>query len=150
IDTKHNPEFTILEAYQAYADYNDMMTLCEKLITDAAQACNGSLSLLVNKRPISLDLPFARASMSELFIKYSCVDVVQAWHYGKLRDTAEELRVQVEERLPEHKVFDRLFDAKIKMHLWQPTFVTDYPIQISPLAKKHRSKEGLVERFELF
>ncbi len=150
IDTKHNPEFTILEAYQAYADYNDMMTLCEKLLTDAAQVCNNSLSLLVSEKPISLEPPFARASMSDLFIKYTGVDVVQAWNEGRLRDAAEDLHVTVEERLPEHKVFDRLFDAKIKMHLWQPTFVIDYPIQISPLAKKHRSKPGLVERFELF
>jgi lysyl-tRNA synthetase class 2 len=150
IDTKHNPEFTILEAYQAYADYNDMMTLCETLITDASKACNGTLSLLVNEKPISLETPFARASMTELFVKYAGEDVVQAWHDGKLRAVAQDLGISAEERLPEHKVFDRLFDAKIKSHLWQPTFVTDYPVQISPLAKKHRSKPGLVERFELF
>ncbi len=150
IDTKHNPEFTILEAYQAFADYNDMMALAEKLITDAAQACNGTLSLLIHEKPISLQPPFARATMSDLFKKYAGVDVVEAWNQGQLREVAASLHVGTDEHTPEHKVFDRIFDAKVKPHLWEPTFVMDYPIQISPLAKKHRSTPGVVERFELY
>lgn len=150
IDTKHNPEFTILEAYQAYADYNDMMALCEKLITDAAQACNQSLSLLLHDKPVSLEPPFARATMTELFIRHAGHDVVAAWQQGELRQMADRLHVPVDPKMPEHKVFDKLFDAKVKPHLWEPTFVLDYPVEISPLAKKHRSKPGLVERFELF
>jgi lysyl-tRNA synthetase class 2 len=150
IDTRHNPEFTILEAYQAYADYNDMMSLCEKLITDAAQATQGSLSLLVHDKPVSLEPPFKRVIMTELFIQHAGLDVVAAWKQGKLRQVAASLHVTVDDRTPDHKVFDRLFDTKVKPHLWQPTFVTDYPVEISPLAKKHRSQPGLVERFELY
>ena len=166
IDTKHNPEFTILEAYHAYADCQDMMSLCEGLITEAAQACSGGLSLLVHDKPglhttgdparrtsggpVSLQPPFARATLSDLFLKYTGHDVVGAWAQKKLREVAEKLHASFDARTPDHKVFDRLFDAHVKPHLWEPTFVMDYPIEISPLAKKHRSQPGLVERFELF
>jgi lysyl-tRNA synthetase class 2 len=151
VDTMHNPEFTLLEAYQAYADYNDMMTLTEKIITDAAQHCNGSADeLKINDKTISLKRPFARATMTDLFIQHAGVDVVQAWKDGKLRDVARQLHVGFDEATPDHKVFDRIFDVKVQPHLWQPTFVLDYPVEISPLAKKHRSRPGLVERFELF
>src|SRR4029077_5028224 len=116
VDTRHNPEFTILEAYQAYADYTDMMSLCEKLVTEAAKATHGSLSLLVHEKPISLEPPFARASLTELFVKHAGHDVVAAWQQGHLRDIAQTLHVTVDERTPDHKIFDRLFDAKIKPH----------------------------------
>jgi lysyl-tRNA synthetase class 2 len=150
VDTMHNPEFTLLEAYQAYADYNDMMTLTEKIIHQAAQACNGSDQLTLHNKPLSLKTPFVRATMTDLFQKYAGQDVIEAWKKGRLRETAKSFNIPVDERMPDHKVFDRIFDLKVKPHLWEPIFVLDYPIEISPLAKKHRSKEGLVERFELF
>jgi lysyl-tRNA synthetase, class II len=150
IDTKHNPEFTILEAYQAYADYTDMMALCEKLITDAAEACGSGLSLTIHEKPLSLKAPFARTSMTQLFVQHAGVDVIAAWQQGKLRQVAESLHISADAKIPEHKIFDRIFDLKVKPHLWSPTFVLDYPIEISPLAKKHRSQAGLVERFELY
>jgi lysyl-tRNA synthetase, class II len=150
VDTTHNPEFTLLEAYQAYADYNDMMTLTEKIIAEAAQRCNGSDALTISDKTILLKPPFARESMTELFKKYAGVDVVAAWQNGRLRETAQELHVGSDPATPEHKLFDRIFELKVEPHLWQPTFVMDYPVQISPLAKKHRSQPGLVERFELF
>jgi len=150
VDTMHNPEFTLLEAYQAYADYNDMMTLTEKIISDAAMACNGTTDISLHGKAVSLKPPFARASMTDLFIQYAGVDVVKAWKEGKLRDVARQLHVGFDDKTPDHKVFDRIFDLKVQPHLWQPTFVLDYPVEISPLAKKHRSKPGLVERFELF
>jgi lysyl-tRNA synthetase class 2 len=150
VDTMHNPEFTLLEAYQAYADYNDMMTLTEKIIGDAVQACNGTDQLTLHNKALSLKRPFARAAMTDLFLKYAGIDVIHAWQSGGLREVAKTLDISFEDRTPDHKIFDRIFDLKVKPHLWEPTFVLDYPIEISPLAKKHRSKPGLVERFELF
>jgi len=150
VDTMHNPEFTLLEAYQAYADYNDMMTLTEKIITEAALACNGTDQLTLHNKTLSLKKPFARASMTDLFQKYANQDVIKAWQDGKLRDMAKTLNISFEDKTPDHKIFDRIFDLKVKPHLWEPTFVLDYPVEISPLAKAHRSKPGLVERFELF
>lgn len=150
VDTMHNPEFTLLEAYQAYADYNDMMTLTEKIIAEAAQACNGSEDLILHEKPLSLKRPFARAAMTDLFIQHAGIDVIQAWKDGRLREVAKAFHITFDDRTPDHKVFDRIFDLKVKPHLWQPTFVLDYPVEISPLAKKHRHKPGLVERFELF
>ncbi len=150
VDTMHNPEFTLLEAYQAYADYNDMMTLTEKIITEAAQACNGTDQLTLHNKTLSLKKPFARATMTDLFQKYTGEDVIKAWQGRKLRDLAKKLDIAFDAKTPDHKVFDRIFDLKVKPHLWEPTFVLDYPVEISPLAKAHRSKAGLVERFELF
>ncbi len=150
VDTMHNPEFTLLEAYQAYADYNDMMTLTEKIISNAAMACNGSHDLKLHDKALSLKPPFVRATMTDLFLKYAGTDVIAAWKDGKLRDVAQTFNLSFDARTPDHKVFDRIFDLKVKPHLWEPTFVLDYPVEISPLAKAHRSTPGLVERFELF
>ena len=103
VDTMHNPEFTLLEAYQAYADYNYMMTLTETIISDAAQACNGNDQLTLHNKPLSLKRPFARATMTELFEKYAGLDVIQAWQTGRLRDVAKSFNISFEERTPDHK-----------------------------------------------
>src|SRR6185503_1585810 len=83
VDTMHNPEFTLLEAYQAYADYNDMMSLTEKIINQAAMTCNGTDQLTLHNKPLSLKAPFARATMTDLFLKYAGTDVIAAWKQGK-------------------------------------------------------------------
>jgi lysyl-tRNA synthetase, class II len=150
VDTMHNPEFTLLEAYQAFADYNDMMTLTEKIIAEAAVALNGSTDVTLGEKPLSLKPPFARTTMADLFLKHAGTDVIKAWQEGRLREVAASLGVAADATIPESKVFDRIFEAKVERHLWEPTFVLDYPVEISPLAKKHRSQTGLVERFELF
>src|SRR6185312_10608838 len=93
IDTMHNPEFTLLEAYQAYADYNDMMALTEKIIFDASQACNGTSELTLDGKSLSLKPPFKRETMTDLFKKHAGVDVVNAWQTGRLRALAHQLRV---------------------------------------------------------
>lgn len=150
VDTMHNPEFTLLEAYQAYADYNDMMTLTEKIVQNAAMALNGTDQVAIHEKPLSLKPPFARATLTELFQIHAGEDVINAWKEGRLRQVASRLGIDSDSKIPDHKVFDRIFDLKVQPHLWQPTFVLDYPVEISPLAKKHRSRPGLVERFELF
>jgi lysyl-tRNA synthetase, class II len=150
VDAMHNPEFTLLEAYQAYADYNDMMALTEKIVTEAARACNGTEQVTLHNKTLALKKPFARITLTELFQKYAGQDVIAAWQAGRLREAAKSFNIALEDRTPDHKIFDRIFDLKVKPHLWEPTFVMDYPVEISPLAKKHRSKAGLVERFELF
>lgn len=141
IDRFHNPEFTLLEAYQAYTDYEGMMELCEEMISAAAQAV-GNQDLF--KRP------FRRASLEDLWKEHTGLNLADYPEAKGLRAAAEKLHVPLEKGTPEKKVFDKIFDAKICPALTEPTFVTDYPLYLSPLAKKKLGRPDLVERFELF
>jgi lysyl-tRNA synthetase class 2 len=154
IDTRHNPEFTMLEAYQAYSDYNGMAELFETLVAESAEALKIS-EVVYGEHKISLKPPFRRAYLPELW-KDHCGAPIDEILKGKgfdrpgLRALAEKLRVPAGEKTPGAKIFERIFDAKILPHLDQLTFVFDHPTAITPLAKLKPGSQGLVERFECF
>lgn len=155
IDRTHNPEFTMMEIYVAYKDYNWMMDMTEDLIRTIAEKVNGSpVAYGANyktgeKREIDLSKPFARIPMQELFEKHAGHPIINLGR-EELLAKARELNVDVESDASAIKIMDEIFGEMVEPHLIEPTFVIDYPIAMSPLAKKHRSKEGVVERFELF
>jgi lysyl-tRNA synthetase class 2 len=149
MDKTHNPEFTMLEIYVAYKDYVWMMNMTEELIKTIADKAIGSRLFKFDENEINLDCEFARIPMSELFIKYTGKDVM-AMSREELFATAKEFHIPADETFSNMKLLDEIFSEKVEPNLIQPTFVIDYPVEMSPLAKKHRTKEGLVERFELY
>ena len=149
IDRTHNPEFTMLEIYVAYKDYKWMMEMVEELISKLAIHINGSTNVEIEGKQISLASPFKRVKMFDLFKEYTGFDL-QGKSREELLKIAGELRVPIDPQASSMKILDEIFGAKVEEHLIQPTFVIDYPIEMSPLAKKHREEKGLVERFELF
>ena len=149
IDRTHNPEFTMLEIYVAYKDYKWMMEMVEELISKLAIHINGSSSVEIEGKQISLASPFKRVKMFDLFKEYTGFDL-QGKSREELLKIAGELRVSIDPQASSMKILHEIFGEKVEEHLIQPTFVIDYPIKMSPLAKKHREEKGLVERFELF
>ena len=149
MDKTHNPEFTSMEIYVAYKDYFWMMDLTETMFREAAIAANGNTIVEVGGNAIDLSKPFRRAKMFDLYKEYTGKDL-----FGLDRDelfkAAKELHVDVADNANSMKILDEIFGEKVEPHLIEPTFVMDYPIEMSPLTKKHREVEGLVERFELF
>ena len=151
ISTRHNPEFTSVEVYQAFADYFDMMNMTESLISSIAKEICGSTKIIYQGEEIDLTPPWRRATMNDLVkektgLDFSAFDdISQA--ISKIKDL--ELQLQVKGNSL-GKLLNEVFEQTVESNLIQPTFVIDYPIEISPLARKHRSKEGMVERFELF
>jgi len=143
----HNPEFTQVELYVAYKDYNWMMDFVEELIENAAQKLHGSTKVMVGDQEIDFKRPWPRIPMLEAIEEETGKDL-----YGKnldeLKTLAKELNLELEEGAGKGKIIDEIFGEFVEPKLIQPTFITDYPIEMSPLAKKHREKEGLVERFE--
>jgi len=151
ISTRHNPEFTSIEVYQAYADYYDMMTLTENIITCAANEVLGSLILYYQGETIDLNSPWKRATMHELIQEKTGINFNQFHEFTEAKKAVEEAGIEVPEECQSlGKLLNEVFEQKVEATLIQPTFVLDFPKEISPLAKPHRSKEGLVERFELF
>lgn len=149
-DTKHNPEFTLLELYQAYTDIEGMMEITEEMIRTVAQKVLGKTKISYGGVDIDLGAPFKRIRMADAVKEYSGVDFTEIKDIEAARKVADEHHVEYEQR---HKVGDILnlfFDEYVEGNLVQPTFITDYPVEISPLAKRKPGEENLVERFELF
>lgn len=149
MDKTHNPEFTAMEIYVAYKDYNWMMEMTEDLISNLAFTINGTHEVEYDGHNISLQKPFRRAKMFDLFKEYTGLDL-KGKNREELIAAAKSINVEVEANASSMKILDEIFGAKVEHHLIQPTFVIDYPLEMSPLAKKHRNEDGLVERFELF
>ena len=150
IDAKHNPEFTTLEAYQALADYQDIMQLVEEVIRSVAERVVGSARLTYQGKPIDLRPPYARAPMLELVGEALGVPLTPSMPVDRLRDLVARSGSEVDPSWGFGKLVEEVFEHRVAPDLWDPTFVIDHPIDISPLARRHRSTEGLVERFELF
>lgn len=148
MDRTHNPEFTILEFYVAYKDYEWMMNATERLLHDTAVATNGTEETLVDGRTISFKAPFARVPIYEAIKAHTDVDVT-GMDESELREVCKQLNIETTPAMGKGKLIDEIFGEKCEHHYIQPTFITDYPVEMSPLTKKHRDKPGLVERFEL-
>tara|TARA_Y100001968_G_C19438762_1_gene761328 strand:+ start:640 stop:2151 length:1512 start_codon:yes stop_codon:yes gene_type:complete len=152
ISTRHNPEFTSVEIYQAFADYFDMMKLTEELISSVCEEVCGSTKLIYQEQEIDLSPPWRRATMHELVLEKTGIDFLQ---FGDDRKSAAHAMQKEGLEVPDKadsvgRLINEAFEQTVEQTLIQPTFVIDYPIEISPLARQHRSKKGLVERFELF
>ena len=143
----HNPEFTQIELYVAYKDYNWMMDLVETMIERVAIALHGTTEVQVGEHKINFKRPWKRFTMFEAIEHFTGIDI-SAMDEAQLRDTARQLEVPIDDTMGKGKLIDEIFGEKCEAQLIQPTFITDYPVEMSPLAKKHRDKPGLVERFE--
>jgi lysyl-tRNA synthetase class 2 len=150
IDATHNPEFTMLESYQALADYHDVMAMVEEVIPAVAQAALGTDQITYQGRELDLSGPYRRASISDLVSEAVGEEVDVNAGLDHLRQVARRHGLEAGAGWTAGKIIDQLFEHQVEPTLWNPTFVMDHPHDISPLAKPHRSKPGLTERFELF
>jgi lysyl-tRNA synthetase class 2 len=148
MDRTHNPEFTILEFYVAYKDYFWMMETTEQLLEKAAIDVNGTTDVVVGEKTLSFKAPFKRVSIFDAIKEHTGFDV-SAMSEDELREVCKKLHLDADPKVGKGKLIDTIFGEKCEMHYVQPTFIIDYPVEMSPLTKKHRSKQGVVERFEL-
>jgi lysyl-tRNA synthetase class 2 len=150
VSTRHNPEFTSIEVYQAYADYHDMMHLTETLVANVAQEVLGTTKITYQGEEIDLTPPWRRVTMHELVQERTELDFNQFQTLDEAQAAARKIGIEgVDQCQSIGKLLNECFEQKVEETLIQPTFVIDYPVEISPLAKPHRDKPGLVERFEL-
>ncbi|MEJ7780226.1 MAG: lysine--tRNA ligase [Daejeonella sp.] len=149
MDRTHNPEFTSMEIYVAYKDYIWMMAMVEECLEKVAVAIHGQALVKVGEHEIDFAGPYEKISMYNSIKKYTGIDV-SSMDETALRNTCKELDIKLDPTMGRGKLIDEIFSEKVEEYLIQPTYITDYPIEMTPLAKKHRSVEGLVERFELF
>ena len=150
LDTRHNPEFTLMELYQAYTDYNGMMDLTENLYRHVALEVLGTTKIVYNGVEMDLGQPFRRITMVEAVKEYAGVDWNQVETLEQARELAKEHHVEYEERHKKGDILNLFFEAFAEEHMIQPTFVMDHPIEISPLTKKKPENPDYVERFEFF
>ncbi|HTR30278.1 MAG TPA: lysine--tRNA ligase [Puia sp.] len=148
MDRTHNPEFTVLEFYTAYKDYLWMMETTEQLLETAAVATNGVSWVLADGQEIDFKAPYRRVTMYDAIKEHTGADI-EGMEENDLRGLCHRLHLHVEPSMGKGKLIDEIFSAKCEHHFVQPTFITDYPVEMSPLTKRHRSRPGLVERFEL-
>ncbi|MGN6603888.1 MAG: lysine--tRNA ligase [Ginsengibacter sp.] len=148
MDRTHNPEFTVLEFYVAYKDYLWMMETTEQLLEKTALAVNGTTKVLSGEKGIDFKAPYKRVSMYDAIKEYTGVDITGK-DEEELREFCQRLGIHADKSMGKGKLIDEIFSEKCEEHFVQPTFIIDYPVEMSPLTKKHRSKKGLVERFEL-
>ena len=149
MDRTHNPEFTSMEIYVAYKDYVWMMEMVEECLERVTREVTGGTVVQVGDREIDFAGPYERLTMFEAIERHTGVDI-SGMDEEALRDLCKKFHIEVDKTMGKGKLIDELFGEKVEDHLIQPTYITDYPIEMTPLAKKHRSSEGLVERFELF
>jgi lysyl-tRNA synthetase class 2 len=147
MDRTHNPEFTQMELYVAYKDYYWMMDLVEEMVEKVAIDVNGTTEVQVGQHVINFKRPWKRHTMFEAIKEYTGVDISEM-DEAQLRLTAHDLKVTIDHTMGKGKIIDEIFGEHVEPKLIQPTFITDYPLEMSPLAKKHRNRPGLVERFE--
>jgi lysyl-tRNA synthetase class 2 len=148
MDRTHNPEFTVMEMYAAYKDYDWMMRSTELLLEKIALALHGTTQVTVGERLIDFKAPYPRVSMFDAIKTHTGVDIT-GMEEAQLRDVCKQLNIAVDPNIGKGKLIDEIFSEKCEQFYIQPTFIIDYPVEMSPLTKKHRSKSGLVERFEL-
>jgi lysyl-tRNA synthetase class 2 len=143
----HNPEFTQVELYVAYKDYNWMMDLVEEMVEKVALDLHGKTEVQVGDHLINFQRPWKRMTMYEAIHEFTGVDISEM-DEATMAAAAKKMNIQIDPSMGRGKIIDEIFGETCEPHLIQPTFITDYPVEMSPLAKKHRSKPGLVERFE--
>jgi lysyl-tRNA synthetase, class II len=148
LSPRHNPEFTMLELYQAYADYGDMMTITEELVAHLAVEVHGSSKITYGGRPVDLAPPWRRASLVELVEEHAGVHVDVAMPVDELRRIARQHDLDPDDAWGPGKLVLEIYEKTTESELWGPVFVVDYPKEVSPLARDHREQAGLVERFE--
>ena len=148
MDRTHNPEFTCMEIYVAYKDYNWMMQFTEQMLERICMEVNGTTEVQVGNNLISFKAPFARVTMAEAIKHHTGIDI-SGMDEDQLREAAKSLGVEVDKTMGKGKIIDEIFGEKCEGKYIQPTFITDYPIEMSPLTKRHRSNPELTERFEL-
>ena len=149
IDSTHNPEFTMLEAYQAFADYTDMMTLVEEVIPEVARAVTGGTKLTYQGKEIDLTAPFRRVTMIELVSERLGEPVDLDNDRSQLADRARELGIEVDEGWSQARLIAEVYEEAVEPEIWSPTFVTHQPVEVSPLARRNPSDPRLADRFEL-
>ncbi|MAP54523.1 lysine--tRNA ligase [Altibacter sp.] len=148
MDRTHNPEFTAMEIYVAYKDYNWMMDFCEELLEFCAKEVNGTTKATFGKHEIDFKAPYPRITMADAIQKYTGFDITGKTE-DEIRAAAKDLGVQVDDTMGKGKLIDEIFGEKCEGNFIQPTFITDYPKEMSPLCKEHRENPELTERFEL-